>query len=206
MNADTGELSSELLDAAVELMGHAGRGGVVRVRGTSMLPTLVEGQTVAVEFGSEKIRPGDLLLYRQADYLVIHRLLGPTTDPTGRPCLRTRGDGWSRLDPRLDRDNVVGRVTAVHRAGCWRTLRSRPARVYSRLLVWHDLAWAAAGYLGQRVDGGLDRLGLPSPLRRITTGLDRGMLRLVHFLLFDRVHTEIPPPAEAGIGTESRSG
>ncbi|HKQ62516.1 MAG TPA: S24/S26 family peptidase, partial [Candidatus Polarisedimenticolaceae bacterium] len=118
----------ELLDAAVELLGRAGRRGTVRVQGQSMTPTLASGQTLGVEFAPEALRRGDLLLFRQQDYLVVHRLLGPASFPDGRRCWRTRGDGMLALDPPVDPARVVGRVVAVQLGEEWRSLEGRWAR------------------------------------------------------------------------------
>ena len=50
MSENPDKLTVELLDAAVDLMGRQGRGGTLRVRGVSMIPTLIGRQLVAVEF------------------------------------------------------------------------------------------------------------------------------------------------------------
>lgn len=182
------KLPPQLLDAAVQLLGESGRGGSVRVLGTSMKPTLAEGETLAVEFSPASLRRGDLLLFRQADYLVVHRLLGPARFPDGRPCLRTRGDARIALDPPVDPDRVVGRVTAVLRSRSWRSFRGAGARRYALAVAWHDLFWAFAGVVARRADRLPRALGLPGPLHGWTARADRALLRLAHRSLFDLVH------------------
>src|SRR5258706_16314757 len=72
---------------------------------TSMVPHLRGGDAVlAVPLTASPAR-GDLLLYRQQEYWVVHRCLGwAARDP--REGLRTRGDGRNVLDPRLAAEDV----------------------------------------------------------------------------------------------------
>jgi signal peptidase I len=197
-NEDPRRLSIEMLDAAVELMGRAGRGGTFPVSGTSMEPTLRAGQTLAVEFTPETLRCGDVLLFRQVDALVVHRLLGSARDGAGRIYYRTRGDGQPALDPPVAPERVVGRVVAVLDDAGWRTLRSFPARLFGRCVAWHDLVWAVSAVLAGRGDGALRRLGLSGGLRTATVVLDRGLLKSVHRLCFRGVHRLIESPNELG--------
>ncbi len=188
-------LSPDLLDAAVSMLGRAERLGAVRVLGDSMRPTLGSGDLLAVEFAGERPRRGDLVVYRQADYLTVHRHLGRARFPDGRPCLRTRGDGSIALDPPVAPESVVGRAVAVRRDGRWRRLDGRLARVYAIAVAGHDLAWAALAVLASRtVDRALARLGARSPGRRIAAAADRALLRIADRILFRRVHRAAPPP------------
>lgn len=200
MKSPPSELPAEVLDAAVELMGRGGRGGTVRVQGQSMLPTLRPGELLAVRFGSQRSRTGDLLLFRQADYLVVHRLLGPARRRGGARRLRTRGDGVLGLDPPVDPARIVGRAIAVKRAEQWRGFESLGARLYARGLAWHDLFWAATGVAAYFVDRVLRRLRLPRGLIRGVGAVDRWLLQRVHGLLFERLHPPVAPPAEATAG------
>jgi len=192
--AGNDELGVGLLDAAVELLGRSGGRGTFQVRGESMTPTLRPGRLVAVDFSQTSLRRGDILLFRQADYLTVHRLLGTARFPDGSPCLRTRGDGRNRLDPPLDRSRVHGRVFAVLGDGGWRDMRSVRARLYAQVLAFHDLAWAAAGVLAARIDRWTGRVGSPRSLGGATAVADRKLLGLLHRLLFSWSHPRIAPP------------
>lgn len=199
MDGSPGKLTAKLLDAAVELMGRSGRGGAVRVQGRSMVPTLVPGQLLAVEFSPPRLRRGDLLLFRQQDYLVVHRLLGPGRLPGGGRCLKTRGDGVPVLDPPVDGARVVGRVTAVEQAGgTWVSLAGAGPRAYAACLAAHDRLWALAVALGERCDSALKRLRLRTPFRWWAEALDRRLLAWAHGTLFHRLHRPTPRPPEAG--------
>jgi hypothetical protein len=190
-------LTQDILDAAVALMGRSGRGAVFPVEGRSMCPTLVAGELVAVEFSPPAIARGDVLLFRQANALVVHRLLGPARPaPSGALRWRTRGDGQPNLDPPVDPERIVGRAVAVLRDGRWRSLRGAGARFYGRCLAWHDLSWAAAAVIGLALDGRLERLGLPSPCRRLAVALDRLTLAVIHRVAFRWLHPVVPAPAD----------
>lgn len=196
MTAVPPSLSPDLLDAAVELMGRSGREGLIRVRGTSMVPTILPGQTLAVEFSPARLLRGDVMLFRLDDMLVVHRLLGPGRR-RGRRYLRARGDGRIRLDPPVFRDSVVGRVVAVRDGEVWRSMRGRAARGYAWSLAWHDYAWAAAAVVARVVERGLRRAGLPIHLEARVRDVDRWVLRRAHRLLFARVHPVVEPPNAA---------
>jgi hypothetical protein len=192
--AGNDELGVRLLDTAVELMGRSGARGTLRVRGESMTPTLRPGELVAVDFSQASPQRGDILLFRQVDYLTVHRLLGTARSPDGSPCLRTRGDGRHRLDPALDRSRVHGRVFAVLKGDGWRDMSSGRARLYGRAMALHDLAWAGAGVLAARFDSLVGLGGERRFLEAATAFLDQRLLALVHRILFSVVHTRIDRP------------
>jgi len=197
--APADKLSVELLDAAVELMGESGRGGTIHVQGRSMLPFLTEGQLLAVEFTSERLATGDLLLFRQVDYLVVHRLVGRGARD-GASYYRCRGDGLAGFDPPVDPECVVGRVVAVRCGEAWRSVRTGGARLYARLSAWHDLFWTTLRHLAGFIEARSRRLGLKLALRETVTAFDRRLLRAAHRLLFERAHPVIPGPVDAAAG------
>ena len=156
-----------MLDAAVDLMGRAGKRGVVEVHGASMLPTFRDVSRVAVEFAVDAPRFGDVLVFRQRGILVVHRLVG-----RGRR-YRTRGDGTIGFDPWLEPEDVIARVVALERGDRWIDTRRPLARLYGRAVGLHNLFWGAFGALlvrwgGRRGDDWRWRLGR----------LDQGALRL----------------------------
>ena len=166
------------------------------MQGESMVPLLREGQLVAVDLSPFEPEVGDLLLYRQLDYLVVHRYLGPATREDGHPTLRTRGDACLALDPPLERTRVRGRVVAVEREGRWWSLDSGGARTWALAVALHDLSWAAAGVLARRCDALLGRLGVRGRTEPWAAKLDQAVLRLSHRLLFRALHRSrehVPP-------------
>ena len=192
-------LPPELLDAAVEMLAESGRIGKLVVRGTSMLPTLGEGQTVAVDFSPERLTRGDVIVFRQHDDLVVHRLVGHGKRD-GRAYYRARGDGRGYLDPPLDPERVVGRVVAQCDREVWRSLRGIAARLYGLQFAWHNYCWAAAGVLARAAERVLSRVRLRLPLAAAVQALDHGLLRVAHRFLFVLAHREISRPEQAEAG------
>ena len=193
---DRGPLSVEQLDAVVDLMGRAGEGAVLPMQGQSMIPLLREGQLIAVDLSPLEPVIGDLLLYRQLDYLVVHRYLGPATREDGHPLLRTRGDACLGLDPPLERKRVRGRVVAIEGQGCWWDLDGGGARAFAIAVALHDLFWAGTGALARRSDVLLGRAGLSVRTEAWAARVDQITLRLSHRLLFRALHRAGPdrPP------------
>jgi len=192
-------LPPELLDAAVEMIAESGRIGKLVVRGTSMLPTLGEGQTVAVDFSPERLMRGDLIVFRQHDDLVVHRLVG-YGNRDGRAYYRARGDGRGYLDPPLYPESVAGRVVALSDGDAWRSLRGSAARLYGLQFAWHNYCWAAAGVLARAVERLLSRVRLRLPLAAVVQAVDHRLLRMAHRFLFVLAHREIPRPEQAEAG------
>ena len=185
----------DLLDAAVELMGRAGRQGTVRVRGESMVPTLLPGQTILADFAAQTPRLGDLLLFRQEGTLIVHRYLGPSRKRDGKRGYRTRGDGSKVLDPVVYPDKVVGRGIAVQRDGRWYSMEGGLARIYGAALALHDLFWYVAARCAALPDRFFGLLGIRRPLCRLAQAFDRRLLALADGIFFTYVHREMEPPA-----------
>lgn len=187
-----GGLTDPQLDAALEMLGRGSRRIVLPIEGRSMLPTLAAGQWVAIELGRKPLERGDLVFYRQRDYRVVHRVLGPAGPGDDGLRLKTRGDGRNDLDPPLDRERVLGRVLAVRDdEGAWRDLTGAGGRLYALAVALHARFWSAAGYGALIVDRALARLGLRLGLRPAVAAADRGLLRLAHRALFPRLHPRL---------------
>ena len=150
---------------------------------TSMVPHLTGGDAVLASPLANSPVAGDLLLYRQRNYWVVHRYLGRAVTRDGRSGLRTRGDGRNVLDPLLAPQDVLARVIALRRRGSWRSLTGPAACVYARAMAWHDLCWAAAGYAARIVGAGT-----------LVARCDLGALGLFVPLVFPLCHRRIPPP------------
>ncbi len=166
-------------DRAFDLMmSEHGEAVVLITEGdASMLPHLAGGDAVLAVPIAGPPRAGDLLLYEQSDYWVVHRCLGAATTKDGRRGYRTRGDGRNVLDPLLTADRVRARIVAVRRAGAWRSLDGTLARGYARLIAAHDLFWAAGGIVARTIGlGGL------------VASIDSGLLRLLVPPVFPAVH------------------
>jgi len=191
-----GPLSVEQLDAVVDLMGRTGGGAVLPMQGESMVPLLRAGQLIAVDLSPFEPEIGDLLLYRQMDYLVVHRCLGPATREDGHPTWRTRGDACLGLDPPLERERIRGRVVAIEARGRWWGLDGGGARAWALAVALPDLFWAGMGVIARRFDLLSAGLGISLRAEPWAAKFDRTTLRLSHRLLFRRLHrsgTACPP-------------
>ncbi|HEX4823391.1 MAG TPA: hypothetical protein VFV19_03690 [Candidatus Polarisedimenticolaceae bacterium] len=174
-------LSDQALTLVLDARGRA----ILPIAGhdSSMTPHFSGGDLVAAGAPHDAPRPGDVIVFVQQDYLVVHRYLGAARDPSGRPCLRTRGDGRNELDPAVPAGAVRARVVAVRRDGVWRSLEGALPSLYARCVARHDLFWAAAGVLGRKVGLG----GLAS-------AFDRTFLRLAAAFLFTPLHPRVDAP------------
>jgi hypothetical protein len=173
------------LDQALELvMVQRGQAVIpISAGDTSMVPHLRGGDEVLVVPVTRGPVSGDLILFRQSDYWVVHRCLGPTTTKDGRTGYRTRGDGRGRLDPLVVAADVRARVIALRRGGTWRSLDGVPARVYAKLVAWHALFWAGAGVAA----GTIGCAGA-------CAAVDLGLLRIIVPVAFPVFHRRLGDP------------
>ena len=89
-------------------------GGEFRLypRGTSMKPLLREGRDSVALVAPDRLKRGDILLYRRTDgHFVLHRLLCVEKDMTLTFC----GDNQSRLEKGITPDAVIARVAYIWR-------------------------------------------------------------------------------------------
>lgn len=83
-------------------------------RGSSMTPTIQDGDLVAVKAGGlSDIEAGDVLAVRVGESIVVHRLVDIIVGET--TLIRLKGDGNERPDSRLyEESQIMGRVVAVY--------------------------------------------------------------------------------------------
>lgn len=171
-------------DEAVDLLAAAGGIAVITISddGESMLPTLRPGQRVAVDFSAREPERGDLVLFRQQDYHVVHRILGIASTPAGGGYLRARGDHRPGLDPPVAPASVRGTVVAVERAsGVWWEMGGGGARLYAIAVALHGSFWAGLAVLGGKI----------SPrLRDLVSRCDQAMLGAAHRTFFSLCHRQ----------------
>ena len=190
-----------MLDAAVELIGRSGCLGSVTVDGVSMHPTFGGVERLAVEFSPKSLHYGDILVFRQRETLVVHRLV-QRRRRGGELRLRTRGDGTIAFDLWLEPERVIGRVVAVgYPGGVWRNVRGSGGRLYARLLGAHGLCWGALGAVAIKYGGS----GGPDWQRRLGW-LDRFMLAIAHALLFRVFNPVVPAPRFDAVASPESSG
>ncbi len=167
---------------AVALLGRTGEEAWVPVVGDSMRPLLDDGDRVAIRPGAFRPRIGELAIFRQADYVVLHRVLGRVRGAGEEGPYRARGDGRSRLDPPVAAGAILARAVAIEtRSGRFR-LDTPRARLYAVAVGFHALAWGGLA-------AALRPLGAEDALARF----DRAFLVLAHALFFRLLHRRLAP-------------
>lgn len=159
----------------------------VPVVGDSMRPLLEDGDRVAVRPGRFRPRLGDLAIFRQADYVVLHRLLGPARGAGEEGPYRARGDGRSRLDPPVASGAILARAVAIETPQGRFPLDTRGARLYAVAVGLHALAW-----------GALAAAVRPAGAEGAVARLDRTFLGVAHALFFRLLHRRLPPGRPEG--------
>ena len=132
------ETGEQLLRAGVSIRFRAG--------GQSMHPTIRDGETITVEpIAPEKIRRGDIVLYRSRDGVIAHRVV--RIERRGAALVFTpRGDAMPACDAPITAAEILGRVVAVERSQRRVELAGRKAR-------WVRRVRRAAARLKARVKG-----------------------------------------------------
>jgi hypothetical protein len=118
-------------EAALEVWAQAGQCIRWPVEGSSMWPMLRDGEAVVVAHGIRPFSPGDILLYRAGNGLILHRLLARQAGDR----LVLAGDTHPHSDPAIPLGAVLGRAIAVEAGGREYSLDSRAARMAGRLLA-----------------------------------------------------------------------
>jgi signal peptidase I len=114
------------LEAALAAWKQSGGEHLIPIGGRSMLPLIRDGDRVLVRHGQTEVRRGDIVVFRQGDQLIAHRVLRICQGDTGRDTGRdaghdtdlifiTKGDNVLHLDRPLPGSKILGRVLAVRR-------------------------------------------------------------------------------------------
>ncbi len=131
MQTDNNELPASVLEALAAFQRKLGQQQVMHMIGNSMRPCICHGDKLHVELRPTRFRPGDVLIWRQQEKLIAHRLVA-----ISREELLLRGDANVTPDPPVEKDRIIGRVTGVENATGladysslrWRTLNPLMAR------------------------------------------------------------------------------
>ena len=139
----------EILDAALSLWRQSAGEHSLPISGSSMLPVIESGDSVLIESGAAGLLPGHLVVFRQGDGLVGHRLLSKVS---GKGLLLTKGDNALRTDPLVAEDEIIGRVIAVQRGDKTLSLNSSSWRLAGRLIAALMLVWSKSMARIDRMD------------------------------------------------------
>ena len=131
MNANS-QFRPELLAPLLADLAAQERFGEMPVRGTSMYPSLLNGDRVrVVPTTVEEVRIGDVVVRLGEPGPMIHRVVGWWWTQGGWRML-TKGDRSRWFDPPLHPGHLVGRVVALVRDGHVRPLEGVGARLRGR--------------------------------------------------------------------------
>jgi signal peptidase I len=120
---------SHLFGAVIEDALTAGTTVRFRAEGSSMYPTIRDGEaiTVAAIVTADVVR-GDVLLCRHDARMVAHRVVAVTTRGAER-FFELQGDSKAGCDMLVGAQAIVGRITGVRRNGRVLRLSGRAARI-----------------------------------------------------------------------------
>jgi signal peptidase I len=115
--------------ALVEEALAAGTSVRFRAEGTSMYPTIRDGEVITIApVRTDQLVRGDVLLCRHDTRMIAHRLVAVTSRGAERR-FHFRGDAKAGCDAPVGADAVVGRVISVARNGRAASLCGRRARL-----------------------------------------------------------------------------
>jgi signal peptidase I len=129
------------IDTLLDLL-KKGNSAEISASGYSMFPTLRPGDRVLVNPITENISPvpGDILIIKADNILVLHRLIEIRKNEEGNKVFFTRGDSMNESDPAVTGDQIVGIANSFTRNNKQRLLRSRiPAKrgyKFNRGMLW----------------------------------------------------------------------
>ncbi|SRR6266576_248262 len=120
---------SYLFGAVIEKALTAGATVRFRAEGSSMYPTIRDGEAVTIAaVCTDDVVRGDVLLCRHEQRMVAHRVVGVGSRGRER-FFELRGDSKASSDMPVDVDAVVGRIIDVRRDGRLVKLSGRAARL-----------------------------------------------------------------------------
>lgn len=110
-----GEANALKCELATEVLRSSGTLHL-RVTGSSMLPTIMAGDTLAIQRSSQDaVSVGDIVLFGRDRRLFVHRVVAKSAPQHGT--VVTRGDAMPVLDLPVSEADLLGRVTLILRNG-----------------------------------------------------------------------------------------
>ncbi|MEE9911668.1 MAG: signal peptidase I [Deltaproteobacteria bacterium] len=165
------------LSSLIFLVREANREITLDIQGTSMLPFFEQGDRITVKaVAPGKLRTGDVILFRQNEQLIAHRLIWKKRRGIGR-CYCQKGDhlsGWSWISG----EDVLGRVTSFGCHGVMVEMTGFPWKwINMGIGVW-GAGCVALGMCLTKMKNTLPGVGRMSFLRVVKRVLIRPLSRL----------------------------
>ena len=110
-------------------------------KGYSMYPALKPGYIVTVApFDEKTVVPGDVVICKSGNDLIMHRLIRTAIDDSGRKIYISRGDSQNEEDNPKSFDSIIGVATSYNKKGKTVQIRSfLPGKFTYKLNHW--LLW-----------------------------------------------------------------
>ncbi len=113
----------------------------LRASGISMLPALWPGDLLTIQsYQSEQVELGEIVLYMRDGRFFIHRVVSQGLVAKGT-FLITRGDCMAENDPPVSRDELLGRICEIQRAGSVFAPARKPSR-FHRMAAYMLCHWS----------------------------------------------------------------
>lgn len=129
MAEGSGLLTARVFTPLVASVVESGLSVRFRACGDSMSPTILSGDVITVTpVALDQVATGDILLYRDGDRVLAHRLVGVTAHDSQR-LFHLRGDSNLGCDRPVVTAQIVGRVAAIERGGRAVPLRATAAGI-----------------------------------------------------------------------------
>jgi signal peptidase I len=123
-----------ILEATVDLWSQAGQHHFFPIAGSSMFPLLQEGDQVLVAHGSADARRGDIIVFRQGETTIAHRMLY-SRKSVAKLVFIAKGDNVPHADPPVSASAIVGRVVAVKRGNRFTSLETPAWRMSGKVIA-----------------------------------------------------------------------
>ncbi len=134
------EIPRTILKVALDIWDETGKQSLIPITGRSMLPLLRPGDHVTVEHGCLKIKRGEIIVFRQENKLVVHRVIRFDDTPNERVFV-TKGDNVFYFDSPVAESQLVGRVSIVQRGEQRLFIDTTPWQIVGGLIAISTLAW-----------------------------------------------------------------
>ncbi len=127
-------LPRSVLEGTLDLWSQASERHFFPIVGGSMFPLLQEGDQVLVAHGAANARRGDIILFRQAETTIAHRLLHIRKSADAILFI-AKGDNVPHADPPVSASAVIGRVVAIRRANRLMSLETPRQRIFGAVIA-----------------------------------------------------------------------
>ena len=131
-----------VLSTAAELLSDSTGRLRLRVSGNSMAPLIQRGDLLHIQADRTPLIPGEVVVCREGEQLYAHRILRILRAADGDESYLTKGDASVHLDPRVGREQIIGKAIAIQRGERCLSLDGRGWRAVNWGLAQMMWIWA----------------------------------------------------------------